>query len=331
MPNIFLTRQIPEIGMKMLRDAFGNFDMHTEDRIITHEELLKAVEGRDGVLCLLTDPVDEAVFRAAGPQCKIFSNYGVGYNNIDVAAASKLGIMITNTPGVLTDATADCAIALLFAAARHIAAGDKFTRAGKFNGWGHMHFLGQDITGKTLGIIGCGRIGSTVARKMAKGFGMKVLYFDNNQNHELEQETHAEKVTLEELLKESDFVSLHVDLNPTTHHLIDEKALGLMKKSAILINTARGPVVDEKALVKTLKEKKIYAAGLDVFEQEPALSPGLIELENVIILPHLASATYAARDAMAKMAAQNLIDGLEGRMPKYCVNPSFALPVKPIP
>lgn len=320
MAKIFLTRKIPEIGMKMLRDAFGDFDMHKEDRIITHDELMTAVKGRDGVLCLLTDPVDEAVLKAAGPQCKIFSNYAVGYNNIDVAAASKLGIMITNTPGVLTDATSDCAIALLFAAARHIVASDTFTRKGKFNGWGHMHFLGQDITGKTLGIVGCGRIGATVARKMSHGFGMKVIYFDNNNDIELEKEIGAKRVDLETLLKESDFVSLHVSLNPKTHHLIDEKALGMMKKSAILINTARGPVIDEKALVKALKEKKIYAAGLDVFEREPELEPGLTELDNVVILPHLGSATYDTRDAMAQMAAQNLIDALHGKMPEYCVN-----------
>lgn len=320
MPNIYITREIPEGGLKLLREKFGKFEMNSENRVLTREELLEKVRGRDGVLCLLTDKIDSAVYEAAGPQCKIFSNYAVGYNNIDVEEASKRGIMITNTPGVLTDATADLAIALLFSAARRIVEGDAFTRAGKFRGWGPMLMLGQDVTGRTLGIIGAGRIGGNVALKMARGFGMKVLYTDKFGNPELEKEIGAQKVGLETLLRESDFISVHVNLTPETTHMISEKEFGAMKPSCVFINTARGSVVDEKALVKALKEHKIFSAGLDVFENEPALAPGLTELPNVVIPPHVASATFWTRTKMAEMAAKNLIDALEGRMPEFCVN-----------
>ena len=318
--NIYVTREIPEGGLKMLREKFGKFEMNPDDRVLTREELLKNVHGRDAVLCLLTDPIDAAVFDAAGSQCKIFSNYAVGFNNIDVAEASKRKIMITNTPGVLTDATADLAIALLFAAARRLVEADAFTRAGKFKGWGPMLMLGQDITGKTLGIVGAGRIGASVARKMAKGFGMKILYTDTFKNEELEREIGAQQVDLKTLLKESDFVSVHVNLTEETKHMISTNEFGMMKSNCVLINTARGPVVDEKALTEALRTKKIFGAGLDVFENEPALAPGLAELPNVVIPPHIASATFWTRTRMAEMAAQNLIDALEGRMPQFCVN-----------
>ncbi|KKU79141.1 MAG: hypothetical protein UY05_C0037G0001, partial [Candidatus Peregrinibacteria bacterium GW2011_GWA2_47_7] len=320
MANIYVTRQIPEGGLKMLRDTFGSFEMNTEDRVLSKTELFEKVRGRDAVLCLLTDPIDDAIFEAAGPQCRIFSNYAVGYNNIDVAAASKRNIMITNTPGVLTDATADMAVALLFSAARRIAEGDKFTRAGKFKGWGPLLLLGQDITGKTLGIVGAGRIGSAVAERMHKGFNMKILYTDLNGNAELEQATGARKVDLETLLRESDFISIHVNLTPETTHLLSEKEFKIMKPSAVLINTSRGPVMDEVALVNALKNNIIFAAGLDVYENEPSLAPGLTDLPNVVIPPHTASATFATRTKMATMAAQNLIDALSGKMPEFCVN-----------
>lgn len=318
--NIYVTREIPEGGLKLLRGKFGKFDMNPEDRVLTREELLKNVRGRDAVLCLLTDKIDAEVFDAAGPQCKIFSNYAVGFNNIDVAEASRRGILITNTPGVLTEATADLAITLLFACSRLIVQADRFTRNGLFKGWGPMLMLGQDITGATLGIVGAGRIGGNVATKMAKGFGMKILYTDKFGNTALEKETGAEKVDLSVLLRKSDFVSIHVNLTPETTHLIGEKELNMMKPNAVLINTARGPIVDEKALVKALREKKIFSAGLDVFENEPALAPGLAKLPNVIIPPHIASATFGTRTKMAMMAAQNLIDALEGKIPEFCVN-----------
>lgn len=320
MPNIYVTREIPEAGLKLISDKFGKFEINSEDRVLTYEELLKNVAGRDAVLCLLTDKIDDKVLEAAGPQCKIFSNYAVGYNNINIDAASKRKIMITNTPGVLTDSTSDLAVALLFSCARRIVEGDKFTRAGKFAGWAPMLMIGQDITGKTLGIIGAGRIGSSVARKMASGFDMKILYHDKFQNKALEEEIGAEKVDLQTLLRESDFISVHVNLTEETKHMISEKEFNMMKTSCVFINTARGPVVNEKALVKALKEKRIFAAGLDVFEEEPKLAEGLIELPNVIIPPHVGSATFWTRTRMAEIAAQNLIDALEGRMPEYCVN-----------
>lgn len=321
--NIYVTREIPEGGLKLIRDKFGSFEINTEDRVLTREELLAKVRGRDAVLCLLTDKIDDEVLEAAGPQCKIFSNYAVGYNNIDVPAASKRKIMITNTPGVLTDASADLAIALLFAAARRLPEADAYTRQGKFKGWGPMMFLGQDITGKTLGIVGAGRIGSSVATKMAKGFGMKVLYLNRSVNTELEKEIGAQKVDLPTLLKESDFVSVNVSLTPETTHMIGEKEFAMMKPSCVFVNTARGPVVDEIALVKALKAKQIFSAGLDVYENEPQLAPGLSDLPNVVIPPHIASATFWTRTKMAEMAAQNLIDALEGRTPEFCVNKNF--------
>lgn len=304
----------------MLREKFGNFEMNKEDRVLTREELLKNVKGRDAVLCLLTDKIDAEIFEAAGKQCKIFSNYAVGFNNIDVAEASKRGVMVTNTPGVLTDATSDLAIALMFACARRLVEADAFMRAGKFKGWGPMLLIGQDITGKTLGIIGAGRIGSSVATKMAKGFGMKILYNDMFKNEALEKETGARQVDIDTLLKESDFVSVHVNLTPETTHLIGEKQFGMMKPNCVFINTSRGSVVDEKALVNACKSNKIFGAGLDVYENEPALAPGLAELPNVCIPPHVASATFWTRTRMAEIAAQNLIDALSGKIPAFCVN-----------
>ncbi len=320
MPNIYVTRQIPEAGLELLRKKFGTFEMNTEDRVLTKKELKEKVKGRDGILSLLTDPIDAEILEEVGSQCKVISNYAVGFNNIDVATASKKKIMVTNTPGVLTDATADLAIALLFSCARSIVEANKFTCEGKFKGWAPMLFLGQDITGRTLGIVGAGRIGSNVAIKMAKGFGMKILYVNRTSEPELEAETGAKQVDLETLLKESDFVSLHVNLSPETTHMIGEKELNLMKPNSILINTARGPVIDEKALVKALQEKKIFGAGLDVFEREPEIEKELMTEPRAIIVPHIASATLWTRSRMAEMAAQNLIDALEGKMPEYCVN-----------
>lgn len=307
----------------MLREKYGEFEMNPDDRVLSKEELLEKVKGRDAVLCLLTDPIDREVLEAAGPQCKIFSNYAVGYNNVDVQSAGELGIMVSNTPGVLTDATADHAAALLFAAARRIVESDIYARAGKFKGWGPLHFLGQDITGKTLGIVGAGRIGGAFARKMARGFDMKILYTNRGRNEELEQEIGAELVELPKLLAESDFVSVHCPMMDETHHLIGEKEFGMMKPSCVFINTARGPIVDEAALASALKNGKIFAAGLDVYEEEPKIHPDLLGLDNVVLAPHTASATFWTRTRMAEMAAQNLIDALEGRMPEYCVNKEF--------
>lgn len=318
--NIYVTRRIPEVGLKMLEEKFGKIEVNPDDRVLTREELLEKVKGRDGVIPLLTDTIDDAVLEAAGPQCKVFSNYAVGINNIDIAAASKRKIMITNTPGILTDTTADMAIALMFGVARRMAESDMYMRTGKFQGWGPMLLLGKEITGKTLGIVGAGRIGENTATKMAKGFGMKILYSDLHTNEKMEKELGARQVDLDTLCKESDYISIHVNYCKETHHLINEKNLALMRPSTILVNTARGPVVDETALVATLKAGKIFGAGLDVFEDEPKMKPGLAECPNTVIAPHLGSATIETRSKMAEIAARNLIDALSGKIPEFLVN-----------
>ena len=317
--NVYVTRRVPQQGLDILNENCSRVEVNPHDRVLSREELLEGVRGRGAVLCLLTDTIDAEVLEAARG-CKIFANYAVGYNNIDVAAATERGIAVTNTPGVLTDATADLTWALLFAAARRVVEGDAFTRAGRFQGWSPMLLLGADISGKTLGIVGAGRIGTAVALR-ARGFRMRVLYFDKNQNEALEQAVGAERVELDDLLRQADFVSIHVDLNPTTHHLIGRRELGLMKPTACLLNASRGPVVDEAALVEALREGKIAGAGLDVYENEPALAPGLAELPNVVLLPHLGSATHGTRTRMATLAATNIVAMLRGERPPNIVNP----------
>jgi len=317
--TVYVTRRIPEPGLDVLREACETVEVNPDDRVLSREELLAAVAGRDGVLCLLTDTIDANVFDAARG-ARVFANYAVGYDNIDVPAATERGVVITNTPGVLTDATSDLAWALLFSAARRIAEADRYTRAGRFTGWGPMLLLGADITGRTLGIVGAGRIGAAVARKSV-GFTMRVLYADPNPNEALERHVGAQRLPLDELLAESDLVSVHVPLTPETRHLIGAAELKRMKPTAVLVNTSRGPVVDEAALVAALKAGTIAAAGFDVYEDEPALAPGLTELPNAVLLPHLGSATVETRTRMATMAATNLVAVLKGERPPNCVNP----------
>ncbi|MGB9642137.1 MAG: 2-hydroxyacid dehydrogenase [Candidatus Ratteibacteria bacterium] len=316
--RVFITRMIPEPAIELLKKTC-DVEVNMEDRVLTKHELIRKVKGKDAVLCLLTDNIDDEVLQAAD-RCKIFANYAVGYNNIDVESATKKKIIITNTPGALTDATSDLAWALLFAVARRIVEADAFTRQGKFKGWAPQLFLGQDITGKTLGVIGAGRIGSNFARK-SKGFSMRVLYHDVKRNFELERDVGAIFVDLDTLLKESDFVSIHVPLVSGTRHLIGKRELSLMKKTAILINTSRGPVVDEKALVDALMERRIWGAGLDVYENEPDIEHGLLNLSNVVLLPHIASATFETRTKMAIMAAENILAVFRGEIPPNIVNP----------
>jgi glyoxylate reductase len=317
MMKVFVTRQIPEPGLALLRKEF-DVEIYPYDRVITKQELMKAVKGKDGLLCLLTDPVDKDVINAE-PRLKMIASYAVGYDNIDVTAATKRGIPVSNTPGVLTETTAELAWALIFAVARRIVEGDRFTREGRFTGWAPMLMLGQDLTNKTLGIIGAGRIGTAVALK-SKGFKMHVLYADEDQNEVLEQEVHAKKVSFQELLKQADVVSVHVPLTTQTHHLIGERELRMMKPTAVLINTARGPIVDEQALVKALKDHWIFGAGLDVYEQEPSITKALLALQNIVLQPHTGSGTIKTRTKMALMAAENLIAGLKGEVPPHCVN-----------
>ncbi|HHW57219.1 MAG TPA: D-glycerate dehydrogenase [Clostridia bacterium] len=315
--KVFVTRAIPEEGLNLLR-KYCEVEVSPYDRMLTKEELLEKVQGKNAVITQLTDKVDKEFFEAA-KDVKIVANYAVGFDNIDLEEATIRGVYITNTPDVLTNATAELAWALLFATARRVVESDKFMRSGKFQGWAPMLFLGKGVTGKTLGIIGAGRIGQAFA-KMAKGFDMKILYTARSPKKEFEEETGAQYVDLDTLLKESDFVSIHVPLTPETRHLIGEKELKLMKKSAILINTGRGPVVDEKALVKALKNKDIYAAGLDVYEREPMFEEELAQLDNVVMLPHIGSATEEARRDMSIVVAQNIIDVIEGRVPRTLVN-----------
>jgi len=315
--KIFVTRKIPEPGLKLLR-KHHEIELNPHDRVLTKEEIIQGIKGKDGLLCLLTDPIDRKVI-GSEPNLKMIASYAVGYNNIDIKAATKRGIPVSNTPGVLTDATSDMAWALLFSVARRIVEADKFTRAGKFKGWSPMLMHGQDVANRTLGVIGAGRIGTAFALK-SKGFNMNVLYVDEKKNETLEKEVNAKKVTFDELLKKSDFISLHVPLMPSTHHLIGEKELKMMKKNAVLINTSRGPVVDEKALVFALKEKQIFGAGLDVYEHEPEITEELKKLDNIIIQPHSASATIETRTKMAIMAAENMVAGLKGEIPTNCVN-----------
>jgi len=316
--KIFVTRKIPEPGLKILRKSH-TIEVFPYDRIPTKKEIIKGLKGKAGLLCLLTDPIDKEVIYSE-LKLKMIANYAVGYNNIDVKTATERGVPVSNTPDVLTDTTAEMAWALLFSIARRTVEGDRFTRAGKFNGWSPMLMLGRDVSNKTLGVVGTGRIGAAFALK-SKGFNMNVLYFDENRNVELEQKLDAKKVDLSKLLEESDFVSLHVPLVDVTHHMIGEKELKMMKKDAILINTSRGPVIDEKALVKALKEKWIFGAGLDVYENEPRITEELKKLNNVVIQPHSASATIETRTKMAVVAAENMMAGLKDKIPPNCINP----------
>ena len=289
------------------------------------EVLLEKVRGLDGLLCLLTDRIDGELMDAAGPGLKVISNHAVGVDNIDLPAATRRGIPVGNTPGILTDATADFAFALLMAAARRVVEGDRFVRLGRWKTWGPSLLLGVDVSGATLGILGYGRIGQALARR-ASGFDMRILYCDPSTTGGTPTGP-ATRVDFETLLRESDFVSLHTPLTPETYHLIDSRALALMKPSAILINTARGPVVDPGALYQALKAQRIFAAALDVTDPEPILldSP-LLELDNLIVVPHIASASRSTREKMATMAAENLIAGLRGERLPHCVNPEVYAP-----
>lgn len=318
--KIFVTQLIPQTGLEILQKAYPEYQINAEERVLSRSELLNRVQGADALLTLLTDKIDAEIMDAAGPQLKIIANMAVGFDNIDVQAATRRGILVTNTPGVLTDATADHAWALLFSIGRRIPESERYLRAGKFKHWGPLLFLGGEVAGKTLGIIGAGRIGSAVAMR-SRGFNMQVLYTNRSPKPELEHELGARKVSLEELLRESDFVSLHIAMVPETRHLICAESFRLMKPTAYLINTGRGPLVDEAALAEALKKGEIAGAALDVFENEPVVHPELLRLENAVLTPHTASATTASRSKMATMAAENLLAGLSGTKPPNLVNP----------
>jgi lactate dehydrogenase-like 2-hydroxyacid dehydrogenase len=318
---VLVTRVIPDEGLEPVREAC-DVDLWSDELPPPRDELLRRVAGVDGLLSLLTDRVDDELLDAAGPQLKVVSNFAVGFDNIDVPAVTRRGIPAGNTPGVLTQTTADLAFALLMAAARRIPESVDYVRNGSWQTWGPMLLMGVDVHGATLGIVGFGRIGREVARR-GRGFGMPILYHDVHPATAAEEaELGARWVELDELLRESDFVSLHVNLTPETHHLVDADALKVMKPTAVLVNTSRGPVVDPDALTDALRRGEIFAAGLDVTEPEPLPADHpLVSLPNCVVVPHIASASRVTRGRMAAMAADNLLAGLRGERLPTPINP----------
>lgn len=320
--NIFITRRIPESGITLLKKKGYNTVIYPKDKKIPRKDLLRGVQGADAILSLLTDRMDDEVLEAAGAQLKMVANYAVGFDNVDLKAAKQRGIIVTNTPSdKVTEAVAEHAVALIFGLAHRMVEADAFTRAGKYHGWGPKLLLGTDVMGKTLGIIGAGRIGSAIARRLHNGFGVNIIYNDIQRNPDMEKSYKARFRSKTQLLKEADFISLHVPLLPATRHLIGAKELKAMKKTAFLINTSRGPVVDELALVKALAQSDIGGAGLDVYECEPFIDCNpkdtyeLRKMKNVILTPHTASATREAREEMSTVAAKNIVAVLSGKKP----------------
>lgn len=327
-PKVYVTRELPERGLKIIKEHF-DAEVWPEYAPPPKKVIIEKVRYVDGLVSLLSDKIDAEVFDAA-PKLKIVSQMAVGFDNIDIQEATKRGIYVTNTPEVLTDTTADFAWALLMAVARRVVEADKYVRTGQWKvGWHPSMLLGRDVHGATIGIVGAGRIGYAVAKR-AKGFDMKIIYYDVIPRPEMEKELGAKRVDLDTLLRESDFVSIHVPLMKETYHLINAEKLKLMKKTAYLINNSRGPVVDEKALYEALKEGRIAGAGLDVFEQEPTpVDNPLLKLDNVVVAPHISSASYETRSRMAEMVAENLVAFFEGKMPPNLVNPDV-VKVRPL-
>lgn len=328
--KIFVTRKIPEIGITILKNKGHEVVVGKWTTPPSKRQLIKAIktDKYDALLTILTDQMDREVIDLAKQQgVKIIANFAVGFNNIDVPYAASQGITVTNTPGHFSDCIAEHAVALMFGLTTRMVEADRFARAGKYKGWDPMIFTGTDISGKTLGLIGAGRIGARAATHLVKGFDMKCMYYDVKQNEAFENELGKDKVTfvptVEGVLREADIVSLHVPLLPSTTHLMNAERLAMMKPSAYLINTSRGQVVDENALVAALQKKTIAGAGLDVFEFEPKFAKGLTKLENVVLTPHIASARESARTEMATIAAQSIIDVFEGRVPECKVTPEM--------
>ena len=318
-PQVYVTRRIPEVGVQLLQEQF-DVRIWDSDDVVPRDVLVRELKEADGVLALLTERFDGATMDAA-PKLKVIANMAVGFDNIDVAAATERGIVVCNTPGVLTDTTADCAWTLLMATARRVIEAYKYVQEGKWKTWGPLLLRGQDVHHATLGLIGVGRIGSAVAER-ARGFSMRVLYYDAIRRQDLEQRLGLIYAPMEQVLREADFVSLHVPLTPETRHLINAERLRMMKPTAVLVNTSRGPVVDHKALYAALRAGQIWAAGLDVTDPEPIpMDDPLLTLDNCLILPHIASASFQTRDAMAALAARNIANVLQGQQPETPVNP----------
>ncbi|MCA9243783.1 MAG: D-glycerate dehydrogenase [Phycisphaerales bacterium] len=313
MPRAILTRRFPPALVEQLTAAGIDITRHNGDEPMPRAGRLEFVCGADAIVTTINDRVDDGLLDAAGDSLKLVANFGVGYDNIDLDACRARGVLVSNTPGVLTDATADLAWTLILMAARRAVEGERMVRGGEWRGWAPTQLVGVDVTGATLGVVGAGRIGCAVARRAA-GFHMTVLYAHPRNQPELDR-IGAQHVDIDQLVAEADIISLHVPMRPETHHLISRERIAQMKRTAILINTARGPVVDEAALVDALRERRIFAAGLDVYENEPRLAPGLVELHNVALLPHLGSATEGTRTKMAEMVAANVIAALSGKPP----------------
>lgn len=310
MPKVFVTRRIPDSGIMLLKEKGFAVEISDFDGVLPRDILLQKVKGVDAILSLLTDKIDGELMDAAGPQLKVIGQFAVGFDNVDLRAAAQRQIIVTNTPGVLTEATAELTVALIYAVARRIVEADKLMRSGDFQGWAPLMLLGNNLIGKVLGLVGLGRIGQAVARRMQH---MKILYHDLSRNEQVERDNGFEYCELDHLLKTSDFVSIHVPLTSETRHLIDANRLRLMKETAYLINTSRGPVVDEVALVAALESGQIKGAALDVYENEPRMAQGLAELTNVVLAPHIGSATEEARSAMSELAARNIVAVLSGQ------------------
>jgi glyoxylate reductase len=316
-PKVLVTRKLLPEALAYLHEH-ADVEGGRESPGLTRQAIIKKIRDKDGLLCLLVDRIDEEIIEAA-PRLKIIANCAVGVDNIALEAARRRGILVTNTPGVLTEATADLTLALILASARKIPQADRFSHEKKFRGWELDLFLGQELGGRRLGIVGMGRIGQAVARRAA-AFGMEIVYYDPHRlSPEEEQTRGVAYLPLADLLATSDIVTIHASLNPESVHLLSAERLRLMKKNSILINVARGPIVDEEALAKALAEKRLWAAGLDVYEREPEINPLLLELDNVVLLPHIGSATYETRLKMALTAARNLIQGLSGQRPENLV------------
>lgn len=317
--KVYIARPIPDNAAQILRDAGLEVEINPENRILSTPELIEKLKDKDVLLSLLTDPVGPELLDAV-PNIRLVSNYAVGYNNINVEAATERGVLVTNTPGVLTETTADLAFSLLMTCARLILPADKFTRDGKFDKWEPLGFLGQEVYGATLGIIGAGRIGTATARRGAKGFDMNIVYYDPKENEEMNA-MGGRKVSMDELLEKSDFISIHVPLNEATTHMIGAEEFKKMKKTAIIINTARGPVIDEAAMADALEKGEITGAGLDVFEKEPEIHPFLLKSDKAVIVPHIGSGSVQSREAMARIAAENIVAFAKGEKIPAPVNP----------
>lgn len=316
--KVFITREISEKAIDLLKKEKFKVNVYKKDRAIPREELFKKVKNTDAIISLLTEKFDKELIDQIS-NCKIIANVAVGYDNIDTAYAKEKNIIVTNTPDVLTDSTADLTVALILACARRIPEGEMMVRKGKFKGWKPKLLLGVELKDKVVGILGAGRIGTETAIRL-KGFKTKIIYFDKSINDRLEKETGAEKVSVEELLSKADIISIHLPSVKDTFHFLNKERLKLLKKSAILVNTSRGEIIDEKELIKILKKKKIFSAGFDVYENEPKINPALLKLHNVVLLPHIGSATEEARTGMAMLAAKNVIEVLNGRDPLTQVN-----------